>query len=155
MPIGLGLTPCGVTDFGYGTPDRAALPGKGLLIDSFNAAQWNARKIDPKTGQYVLAANGRWQGMSGVAQRVLLAVKTTRDKAALKDFGNPISRIQKNGTNVVKQLTDAYTQALKQLTDTKTISVLDITVSPFASSGEYVIVRWRDLTTGLEQTTSV
>lgn len=155
MPLGVGLAPAGVSVAGFGQVDAAPVPPKTLLVDTYNGQQDNARRIDPYTKGYVMDAQGRIAGMNGVQQLVYLAVATVRNSSALNNFGNPAGSVRKIGTNVVSQLQDAYRLALKDLTDRKLISIDDITVTSPKLGAEMVNVRWRDLTTGLEQVTTL
>lgn len=155
MPTGIGFAPAGVSLVGFGLTDTAPVPPKTILVDPYTGQQDAARRIDPYSGQYVIDAQGRIAGMNANQQAVMLAVKTVRNSSALANFGNPANTIQRIGATVQKDLTDAYRLALKDLVDQKRIAILDVTVQSPKPGAEYVLVRWRDLSSGLEQVTTV
>lgn len=156
MPVGLGLTPLGTSFAGYGQVDTVAGPPKGIYIDAANGQQWDSRKIDPFSGRYVKTASGTAQGMSGVQQMVLIAIKTVRNTAVVKNIGNGAFAIQKVGRDVQKQISDALRLALKPLVDAKQVQISSIDFgTPPTGTAQFVTLRWIDVTTGLEQQNQV
>lgn len=156
MPTGMGLAKMGTSLYGYGSPDTTTGPSTPIYIDGANGAQQDARKIDPFTGRYILTTQGNAQGMSGIQQRVLIAIKTARNSAGVQDLGNPSGTIQKVGRDVQKQISDAYRLALKTMTDAKDIEIVGIDFAPpFSPTGQFLTLRWRDLTTTTEHSTTI
>ena len=150
MPLGIGFAPIGGSLFGFGTPDSAAPFGNAILVEPTSGIPRDCRRIDARSRQYTFAANGSSDGMSGVQQRVLLAIATVRGSSALGAFGKAQGP-QKHSAAAAKQVDADIRLALKDLVDAKVIEIVDTNPQDFSAIGVTDVVRFRDLTTGLEQ----
>src|SRR5580698_10881847 len=74
MPLGFGLSDMGFAPIGTGDVVLAPIPPTENLLDA-KGVQQSARAIDAATGQYILNADGRFQGMPRVQQLVLLRIR--------------------------------------------------------------------------------
>jgi len=150
--IGVGKSPVGKAPAGLGVPDAAPSNAGTSLVDA-NGVQQSTRLIDPVTGQYVIDERGRYVGVSAVAQRVQLALTTTVGSASVYTLGidTPGGVI---GNNFVSRRRATILQALAGLVKEKAIEVVDITIDASVRP-IYTQVRWRDLTTEIEQTTQI
>jgi hypothetical protein len=149
---GFGLQPAGTSSAGFGSPTRGASEGGVTLRDTFTGDSFGGRQINPKTGDYVLDANGRLLGMSNVQQLVQLAVMNAGP--ALQE---------------IDRITDSFAQEAG--------AILAAAVAPIARQGFIAVVGvqdvrlatrdglrqgqaqfaflWRDLTTDTEQRTAI
>lgn len=152
MPLGAGFCPAGFSLAGFGSPDLASAPVQSILIDSATGTPQNARKIDPALRQYVLDSRGRPDGMNSLRQKVILAIKTTRNSSAVRNFGRraPADAI---GRTFKKDRENNIREALRDLTDARLLEILSFDVDLFKPTGAYELLRWRDLTTGEEHKT--
>jgi hypothetical protein len=71
---GIGLQSAGTTSAGFGSPATAAEQGGAILRNTLTGESMGGRKIDPRTGDYVMDEYGRLEGMPNVRQMVMLAV---------------------------------------------------------------------------------
>lgn len=158
MSLGAGFAPAGFSVAGFGSSDQAIGPITTVLIDAADGKPKNARKIDQRTGQYVYNANGRVQGMSGIWQRVQLAIKTARGSSCLgQNFGLQRTAQIKTG-NFAKKIEDDLRLALSDLTTQKLIAITQVTAvdaSPDNPTGAYAVLYWVDLTSNTEQVSKV
>lgn len=150
--IGVGKAPVGKAPAGLGVPDAAPSNAGTSLVDA-RGVQQSTRLVDPVTGQYVIDERGRYVGVSAVAQRVQLALTTTIGSASVYTLGidAPGGVI---GNNFVSRRRASILQALAGLVKENTIEVVDVIVDTSVRP-IYTQVRWRDLTTEVEQTTQI
>jgi len=137
MNLGFGLSDMGFAPFGTGDVDLAPTPPTENLLDA-RGVQQSARAIDAATGQYILNADGRFQGMPRVQQLVLLRVR------AMPAIGGDVTATlqQRLLTQLQKALADLVTAGLVQI-----IAVVGYLELP---TRERLGLKWRDLTTGQE-----
>lgn len=159
MPTGAGVSPGGTSIGGFGALDTAPAPATKILIDPFNGAQQNARKIDSRLRQFTFNAQGRIAGMPGVYQRVQIAIQTVRGQSSLgPGFGNAVSSVTVKVGNYQRRIEDALRFALNDLITQKLITINAVQAfdaAPDNTDGAYAILFWTDLTTGTEQKTRV
>lgn len=110
---GIGVSPIGAAPFGYGSP--ATVENKKGLALQTNNGQGGARKIDPRTKDYVMGSNGRLEGQDAVEARVYLAIATVRNSSSVLDFGQDFTSVQLATRNVNAIMTDLVSQALTDL----------------------------------------
>jgi hypothetical protein len=145
----------GTSSYGVGTPSTAPVPGGRIFRNTKTGGALDARKIDPTTRQYELDDYGRVLGMSGVAQRVQLALQTDLGSAALTDLGSDLRKIESFTDNHSQQVDTAIRRALGSLVTEKLIRVDSIAVDRFSRNGAFITVRWVDLVTNTEEETTL
>lgn len=153
MSLGAGFSAAGFAPAGTGDVDLAPVPTSNLLIDAVTGVQKNARKLDPYSRQYVLDATGAIQGMSGIQQMVLLRLQTVRGSSALPNFGKAASP-KLVTANTLRQIQSDVTQALSDMVLQKLIVIGDITTQQVSPTAIDCYVRWTDLTSNTEYTTT-
>lgn len=150
---GAGTSPAGCYPAGFGTPTAAPLPGGGVFLDA-NGIQQTGRAIDLRTGRYTYDAYGNSVGVATVRQLVQVAVKTLFNSSAVQGLGIRLSDLKDITSNYDKQLDVVVRDALADLVARKLVAVVDVTAQRFGApgvqTGVYGHVRFRDLTTGLE-----
>jgi len=154
--LGAGAASAATTLGGYGDVDTSSAPTTTLLIDE-NGIQRDARKIDASTGQYVFDDDGRLIGMHSIAQMMQLAAHTVRGSAAVKDLGQTFGDIKVLGAGLQRQVENAVAVAFEPLVRQKLVRIDGVTVTKKdpPTTGAFIVVRWTDLTTGLEQQTTL
>lgn len=137
MSLGFGLSALGFAPFGLGDVDTAPAPATDNLIDA-KGVQQSARAIDAATGQYVLNADGRMQGMPRVEQLVLLRVRA---------MTLPAGDVTPNLTAKIAIMMQT---GLADLVQQGFIAILGVV--PFAEQPTRIraALKYRDLTTGKE-----
>lgn len=143
---GFGFAAFGFTPFGWGDVDTAPAPATDLYIDSDNGSQQTARKIDAATGQYVLGASGRVQGMPRARQLVQLRIRTVLKSSVVQTLGM-VSPQGDVGPRTAQRLANAVTDALADLVRAKVIAIVSITSGTETPTRARGALRWRDLTT--------
>jgi hypothetical protein len=146
---GAGLTPAGLGDLsGSGVT--------GFLFKSPTTGEsLDCRKIDPRTKRYVFGEDGRIQGMTSAQQNVYLAVSTDLGSSAVREIGNTLKTIKTIGRAFENQLRQVYVNALSRLVNAGHIELVSIEPQRFGTTGAFVLVRWRDLSSKQIQTTEV
>ncbi len=142
--LGAGLCGAGSSPCGFGTPATADAP-------PVPAAASEARKIDPVTRDYALDSLDRIDGMSGTAQRVLLAMTTLRNSSAQRDLG--LDEASDRITSSTKQTAeDSIRRALAPIVADGAIAIrsIDVTITGTRVARR---VRWADLQTGTDEVT--
>jgi hypothetical protein len=155
MPNGFGSQPFGSTPYGLGSPATAPARGGALLRDATTGQSRGSRKINPSTRDYELDEYGRLLGMSDVHQLVLLAVSTTKGSAAMRTLGHELRKIERISANFIRRVESALTTAVQHLVDAGLVEVVDVEVELVRPSVARARLRWRDLTTGLDEETEV
>lgn len=157
MPLGAGFAPAGTSAAGYGVPDSATVPNNALLPDVRTALPMTGRFINPATGDYSFTADGRIQGMATVPQLVLLAIMTVQGSSVIPTLGETFTKIQEQGPNLAQQMNAAMTNALSDLVKRKYVKINSVTVqqSPSNIDAATILMKWTDLTTGLEYNNTV
>jgi hypothetical protein len=150
--IGFGLCPHGSSPLGFGVPDHQIPRGGSLLADPATGQQANALLIDGKSKQYVYDANGRKLGMSGLRQRVQLAIATDKGTSALVALGQELKSIKRITGDVQRRARDIVTTALSHLGSAGSgeLVIVSVLVQRLRTSVIAVLVKWRDLSTGKE-----
>ena len=157
MPIGAGGAPAGTSAAGYGVPDSGTVNINVPLPSPITGASLTGRLIDPVTKDYVYTADGRAQGQATVPQLVLLALSTVLGSSAIPTLGQTFSQIQEKGPNFKAQLTSAVQNALAAVIKAKQVQLLSVDVQepPSNPDAGIAIVKWKDLTTGVVQTSAI
>ncbi len=153
MPAGLGIGPVGMSVFGYGGVDLAPVQQQTILIDADSGTAQNSRRIDPATGRYVLDTYGRVEGMSGVAQLVMMRAGNLLNSTAVRGLGlrAPSGII---GTDILRRLEDEVRVAMKDILDGGLIQIVGVFIDRPVGGPVRRYFLWRDLTTQNEQETS-
>lgn len=138
---GFGTSPVGSTPFGFGVPTVAPTPP--------STVPEGARFIDPFTGDYVLDSEGEYERISGVRQRVVVALTTRKGSSAvLQTFGLKLP--DKIDATFQQRVTNAVRAALSHLIAVKppVIRLDAVEVQTPQPGRAYITVRWTDLTNG-------
>lgn len=93
--------------------------------------------------------------MPNVPQLVQLAISTVVRTSAVQNMGVDFSAGAVISDNFTAQMTDAIRVSTQSLVDRKLILFGSVTVDRLASSNVLIRFKWTDLTTNLEQTTTV
>ena len=147
---GLGTGLLGTGPLGPSTPP-ATIAGVGPRYLDPHAATLG-RAIDPRTGDYVLDPFGRAVLVSGVRQRVQLALSTRRGSAAVRWLGHDLWAVQDITDDFETRVVAILRGALQRLVAAGEIEILAIDVATIGPpgtaqlSGASIRVRWRDLT---------
>jgi len=141
---GYGLAPYGVAPYGVGTPAVAPIPGGKPLRDTLTGIATTSRKINPATGDYVIDAFGRVEGMTAGQQAVYLAIKSKNIFEGIEIIGSDFSQV------ISSRISDALSGAVSR----GLISDVASTVTSEGSRG-YALIRFFDETTQTEQTQEV
>lgn len=140
MSGGFGFSRMGFAPFGTGDIITAPAPSSENLLDA-KGVQQSARAIDAATGQYILNADGSFQGMPHVEQLVLLAIR------AMPPIGGDAGPLANN--RILKQLQ----VTLADLVSQGLIAILGLGAVAVTPTQVRAGLRWRDLTTQQERTT--
>lgn len=145
---GFGIAPLGTAPYGLGTPATSSTNGGVLLPNDLGETQ-GSRYINPRTRRYEYDEHGRARGQHNIQHLVQMAFLTIRGTSAMTDLGDyaPDGVI---GQNFVSRRKEGITQALSRLTRDKLIAIVSIDVDT-RNRPVFTIVRWRDLTTEIEQ----
>jgi hypothetical protein len=146
--VGFGLCPFGTSPLGFGVPATEDARAGSVLRDEDTGLQTSARSIDPQTRRYTYDANGRALGMSGVRQRVLLAMITDVGTSAVGSLGHGLKAIRVIGSDLQPRVRDVVATALAHMTDTGEITLVDVEARRLREGVVSVVVRWRDNSTG-------
>jgi hypothetical protein len=142
---GFGSQPLGSTPYGLGTPASAPIPGGAVLRNPATNASTGSRRIDPKTGDYVLDDSGRILGMSDTQQLVFMAVLTVRGSSAMATLGHRLDDIETMGSSFEREVEATYQEALADLVARRLIEIVAIDVRRLHPGAAYIKVRWRDV----------
>ena len=148
---GAGIQPAGLSPAGVGTPAIGTANAGTVMRNVTDGTIANARSIDPGTRQYVFDVNGRVTGVSSTRQLVQLAVSTTLGSSAVKQLGTDISRVDRITENFARRVSDVFSNALAPLVARKLIAINSIDVQQVQGSRAYALIKWTDLSTGLEE----
>lgn len=158
MP-GAGLQSAGTSSAGFGTSASAIAQGGTFLRNTRNGESLGARRIDPNTRDYVLDENGRILGLDYVKHAVQMSVHTERGTAAVSELGQRLRELDRITPNFEKRVLAMLTDALQPLIRLGYIEVLGFsqftignTANGLPPGAVYGRLKWRDLTTGEEQT---
>lgn len=155
---GFGSSPFGGGPYGIGTPAVSYTSGgKALPIADYRnpkAGAQRARWINPLTKRFEVDTNGQIVGMDAVQQQVYLALRTIRGTALPDSLGSDILSTQDVGDDFAARMRVAVDRALTRLIAAKLISVVSVDVSQFAEDGRFIRVRWLNLATKQERTTT-
>lgn len=150
--IGAGGSPAGTTDAGYGSVDAAAIPSPNLFNDPYAPRRLDSRRIDPVTRDYVMDASGSILGMTRGQQAVELALLTNLGSSCVATIGNSLSDVKVIADSFINDISAKVNQALSAAVAAGMITVVDVKVQRVGASGAFIVTRWRDLSTGQEQT---
>lgn len=159
MPPGAGIQAAGTTSAGFGVATGAVAAGGAFLRNTKNGESLGARRIDPNTRDYVLDENGRILGLDYVKHAVQMSIHTERGSSAVPNLGQRLRELDRITPNFEKRVLAVLTEALEPLIRLGYIEVLGFSQFTIGSSANglprgaiYGRLRWRDLTTGEEQT---
>jgi hypothetical protein len=147
VSVGLGYDPAGSAPLGlYLAPTPVVAAPRAVP-----AAALVGRAIDPVTGDYLLDAYGRPVLVSGVRQRVLLAVGTTLGSAAATFMGQDLGTLRDITPDIDRLVDSAYRRALARLVASGEVEIVSLDVVTFGPDGSNqensasIRLRWRDL----------
>ena len=152
---GFGSAPFGAFPYGIGTPSVAPELGGSVLRDETTGEITGSRKIDPVTKDYVLDDNGRILGMADTKQLVLLAVATDKGTSAMRSLGQDLRSIDRITSNFTRRVDVTLRAAVQHIVDRELIEVIGTEVQVLRPGVAFARLRWRDLSTGLEDDTVV
>ena len=144
MPLGAGLFGGGLAPAGYGLPDSVPPSPFSPLPDPSTGVSQTGRYIDQRTGDYVMLADGRLQGMGTAAQDVLIAIRNI-----------DLSSLTEKGPNFQGVLSNLVAGALAPLVLQKLIRIKQVVVFEPTQDSGFASVDWFDLTTGQSATTAI
>lgn len=157
MSGGFGISPFGVGPYGYGTPPGAPTPAATFFggQNVTSAQSFTGRAINPATRQYIFDAAGRIAGQDTVQQLVYLAYATKKGTSVIASLGSSIL-----GTDTIDEtfqavLTARATEPIQSLIDDGRVSVVSVDVTRFSADGVSIAVRWKDTSTGRENTVNL
>lgn len=153
MSLGAGFSAAGTSPAGTGDVDQATIPSGNLFVDA-NGVRQPCRKIDPATRQYVLNDDGSSSGMPSSLQLVQLRIQTLRDSSALPGFGKRATGSVVNERTAPRVKVDVQ-DALSDLVTSGIIRIISVKVERANPTRIYGVVRWDDLTTGIEHATEI
>lgn len=144
---GIGLQGAGTTSAGFGSPSRGSEEGGVILRDTATGASFGGRQINPKTGDYVMDANGRLLGMDNIQQLMQLAVMNAAP--ALMEIDRLNDAFPRAATAI---LTVACEPIVRQgLVEVIGVQEVRQGVRGGLRQGQAIYrFAWRDLTTNLE-----
>lgn len=137
--IGAAFSAAGLVPAGFGVPATGDQKAAGTPP--------TARFIDPATGDYEFGSDGRLRGMTGIEQRVQLAVRTLLGSSALASLGIDLS-LDRATDDVQRRVQNAVEQALASMVRSGEIAIVSVTVQRPLPSRLVTRVSWTDLTTG-------
>ena len=144
---GYGSIPFGSGPYGVGTPIAGPDHGGSLFFVTMPGPDagksTGSRRINHRTGDYVVGTNGRLEGMGDSAQLVQIAI------ASLKLAGG---RITPATQGIIRRQID---DALAHLVGPGRIVVRELVFDRFKAEGILSSVRWEDLSTQQEGEVSV
>ena len=124
------------------------------MIDKFGKPG-QTRFINPVTQDYMFDSNGHIVGGNGIQQLVYLALVTIRGSSAMIDLGQSFSNVKVIGANYVSLVKNEVNKALKPLIDQKKIVLIDVKVNRSGTNMSVIDVKWKDLATGTERTSTI
>ena len=145
---GFGIAPYGTAPYGLGTPLTAAGNEGNVLPDATGKSQ-GSRAINSATRRYEFDSNGRAKGQNNTQQLVQLALLTALGSSAMPRLGEaPMGGVI--GANFVQRRKTSIQTALADLVNRKLVSIVSIEVDT-SRRPILTLVRWRDLTSSIEQ----
>lgn len=145
---GFGIARYGTAPYGLGTPLTAAGNEGNVLADDTGKSQ-GSRVINSRTRRYEFDENGRAKGQINTQALVQLALLTVLGSSAMPRLGEePSGGVI--GANFAQKRKASIQSALADLVRRKLISVVSIEVDT-KRKPIFTLVRWRDLTTDIEQ----
>jgi hypothetical protein len=154
---GAGTQTAGTSSAGFGTSEEATAAGGGFLRDTKTGKSFGARKIDPRTRNYVRDSNGRILGMNAVQHAVQVSLHTERGSSAVGTLGHRLKSLDRITPNFERAILSILTEAVQPLIHLGYIEVLGFRAF-VAGDGRNGLQRgavygrflWRDLTTKRE-----
>lgn len=155
MGFAAGRAAAGRSFAGLIVPDPAATSSHVALPDPATGLSLSCRRLDPASGDYVFTADGRPEGWTTAQQQMFLALRTVRGSAAVAALGQDASTIQVKGSDYPRQLSTRINAAVASIVAQGLVEILSIQTADRSADGGVAVVRWRDLSTGLEQTNTL
>jgi len=141
---GLGDSPIGFsTPFGVGAPDEVAAPP--------TTPPQAARFVDPISRDYVLAADGSYERMPELRQRVLLAVSETKGSSTVSPDGG-VEATALIDASFERRRKGAISNALAFLVNEGAMRIDDIAIDYPRPGHVQTTVAYTDLKTGIRDT---
>lgn len=158
--IGAGFCPAGTSLAGYGVGSVANVPDNSALPDQITNLPTTCRLLVPngtKGGDWAFTADGRVVGCGTVRQLVQLALSTVLGSSVSRTLGAAYFTLQEKGPNFQRQVATVVANALAPLVKQKLVQVIAVIVQEYPSNPDAGLgyVKWRDLTTGLEDKSSI
>src|ERR1019366_3551405 len=144
MPIGVGFFAAGLFAAGYGEPETLGQSPTSPLPDASTGAPQTCRYINPVTNDYVMLADGRLQGMTSVAQLVLIAIKDI-----------DLSTLTEKGPNFKQAIASIVAGALAPLVAQKRVRIKQVVVLEPGKDQGLASVDGVDLTSGAPVQTTI
>lgn len=155
--LGIGRQAAGSSSAGYGTPEPVATNGGSFLRDPTTGKTLGARRIDPKTKDFVLDENGRILGVDPLRHMVQMSIHTEQGSAADTNCGQRLRSLDRITPNFDKRVLAILTEALQPLVVRGMIEIVDFVsykagdnTNGLPRGATYGRLRWRDLSTGQE-----
>jgi len=157
MPLGAGACPAGSSAAGYGVPDKGTQPNSSILPDALTGLPQPGRLIDPTSQDYVFTSDGRLEGFGAVDQLVQLALRTQIGTSAIATLGIDMTQATEQGADFQRRVATMVANALGPLVNQKLVQIVSVTLQQTPSNPDagVAIVKWRDLTLGTENETTV
>ncbi len=152
---GFGNQPYGSSPYGIGTPITATAPGGAVLRETSTGSSLGSRLINAETRDYVVDENGRIVGMSDVQQLMQIALGTVKGSSAMLGLGHALATLDVITDNVERRVATIVDDAVLHLTSRKLVEILSVVTTRMHAGALHIVVRWRDLTTGLEQKSEI
>jgi len=152
---GMGVSPFGLSAYGYGTPVVAPIPGGAVYRDDHGVIR-GSRKLKfgdrssllpIRTGaKYEYDSYGRAKGMPDVQHLVTIAALMVKGSSVAKDIGNRFYEARYVTPNLQQEMEARVQEAFKPLIDQEFIRIDSITVEPNGGMPTVTRVRITDLT---------
>lgn len=143
---GAGSSPAGSAPAGVGEVPTGTPRSGDALVDPNTQQRTGARRIDLRTGDYVIGSDVL-EGMPPVAQKMLLASRNAARR---------LREIPRIGISIEARVRALVLDELAPLTEAGEVEVIEITTRRTQTPQRLAIrIRWRDRTTDTERETDV
>lgn len=130
----------------FGIVPNPVAPDRREFITSNNQLQ-NSRSINVATGDFQLATNGHFVGVSGVQQQVYLAIATRYNSSAQINLGQQFTSLKLNTQASQQQVSDLVNSALSALVSANKIIIDNVSVITISPGQLGIKIDFTDLTT--------
>jgi hypothetical protein len=108
-------------------PPPPSAPDRREFLNGQNLIE-NSRAIDPVAGDYILSANGGFEGMDAITQQVYLCCVTQLGTAAVLTFGNDALNLKLNSGNLKQKVLSLVSNALQAMIQSGEIALNGVNV---------------------------